>query len=105
MAKRKSVKKKVSKKVKIVKAKPKRKVTKKIRVRKEVQPTKKKFSLVFKNLVFFVIFFVLSLILFTASSKEIFENLFLLLAIIFGFIALSFFIVLLVLWFLKLMKK
>jgi len=65
----------------------------------------KKFSMVFRRFVFFLIFFVLFLILGFATSNELWDNFFGLAALIFGFISAAFLIVLLVLWFLKIMKK
>lgn len=67
--------------------------------------SKKKFSMVFRRFVFFLIFFVLFLILDYATSNELWDNFFGLAALIFGFISAALLIVLLILWFLKLMKK
>jgi len=61
--------------------------------------------MVFRRFVFFLIFFVLFLILGFATSNELWDNFFGLAALIFGFISAAFLIVLLVLWFLKIMKK
>ena len=66
---------------------------------------KKKFSMVFRRFVFFLIFFVLFLALDYATSNELWDNFFGIAALIFGFISAALLIVLLILWFLKLMKK
>lgn len=71
----------------------------------KVSSIKKKMKLVLKTLIFFVLVFVLSLVIYTASDNEIAENLFLLFSIIFGFVSIAFLIVLLVLFFFKLIKK
>lgn len=68
--------------------------------------SKKKFEMVFRRLVFFLIFFVLFLVLYYAvNSNELWNNFFGLVALIFGFISAALLIVLLVFWFMKLMKK
>ena len=64
-----------------------------------------KFNIVFRRFVFFLIFFVLFLILGFVTSNELWDNFFGLVALIFGFISAAFLIVLLILWFMKLMKK
>jgi len=66
---------------------------------------KKKFEMVFRRFVFFLIFFVLFLVLDFATSSELWDNFFGLAALIFGFISAALLIVLLILWFMKLMKK
>ena len=93
MVKKKSVQAKVSKKKPVGKNK------------KMVRSTPKKINLVLKNLILFVILFVLSGILYAVSGSEIYKNLFLLLSIIFGFVGVAFLIVLLIFLFLKIMKK
>jgi len=67
--------------------------------------SKKKFNMVFRRFVFFLIFFVLFLVLDFATSNELWNNFFGLAALIFGFISAALLIVLLILWFMKLMKK
>jgi len=66
---------------------------------------KKKINMVFRRLVFFLIFFVLFLVLYFAVSSERWNNFFGLAALTFGFISAALLIVLLVFWFMKLMKK
>ena len=65
----------------------------------------KKFRMVFRRFVFFLIFFVLFLVLDFVTSNELWDNFFGLATLIFGFISAALLIVLLILWFLKLMKK
>lgn len=87
---------------------PARKVSRKRSVgknKKMIRSTSKKINLVFKNLIFFAILFVLSRILYAVSGSETYENLFLLLSIVFGFVGVAFLIVLLIFLFLKIMKK
>jgi len=65
---------------------------------------KKKTGLIWKNLVLFVILFVVSLVLYSASGSDLYRDLFFVLSIFFGFIGLAFFIALLVYIFLKYLK-
>ena len=70
-----------------------------------VRSNHRKINLVLKNLVTFVILFVISLVLYMGATKEIYINLFASLLILFGFISVAFLIALLVFVFLKLFKK
>ena len=106
------VKKKRAKKV--IKRNPKKvkKIIKKSKVKrvvnkpkKLVRSTKRKISLVLKNFVLFVVISLVSLALHSVSNNDLFKNLFLLLVIISGFVAVAFLIVFLIFLFLKLMKK
>ena len=65
----------------------------------------RKFNMVFRRFVFFLIFFVLFLVLNFVTSNELWSSFFGIGTLIFGFISASLLIVLLVLWFLKIMKK
>jgi hypothetical protein len=110
MAKKKVIKKKIIRKKSVKKA-IKKKVVKKP-VKKVVSKSKKfvrsnvrKLKIVINNLIFFIILFVLSLILYSVSGEEMYINLFLMLSIIFGFVSLAFLISLLVLLFLKIMRR
>ena len=67
--------------------------------------SKKKFEMVFRRLVFFLIFFVLFLVLGFVTSNELWDSFFGIATLIFGFISAALLIVLLILWFMKLMKK
>lgn len=67
--------------------------------------TGRKIWLVAKNLIIFIILTAISYILSRVSEGEVYQNFFDLLWIILGFVSLAFFIVLLILLFLKLMKK
>lgn len=64
----------------------------------------KKERFIWRNLILFVILFVLSLVLYSASSSEIYDNLFLVLMIFFGFVGVAFLISFLVYFFLKKFK-
>ena len=65
----------------------------------------KKINVVGRRLIFFLIFFVVFVVLNAAVSNGLWSDFFGMGTWIFGFISASLFIVLLVLWFLKLMKK
>ena len=97
---------------KVVKKKPVKKIIKKSKVKrvvneskKLVRYTKKKINLVLKNLILFVAISLLSFALYSVSNNAIFKNLFLLLVIVSGFVAVAFLIVFLIFLFLKVMKK
>ena len=64
-----------------------------------------KLNMVGRRLKFFLIFFVLFVVLNAAVSNGLWSDFFGMGTLIFGFISAALFIVLLVLWFLKLMKK
>jgi hypothetical protein len=64
-----------------------------------------KLGLVFRNLILFVLLFLISYILSVVSEGEIFPPLFELLWIIFAFISIAFFLALLVLLFLKWLRR
>lgn len=83
-----------------VKKKVSRKTAKKIS-----KSSKNKFSLSWKNLIFFAFLSFLSFGLYTYTDEEMFKNLFQLLSIIFGFVAVAFLITFLIFLFLRLMKK
>jgi len=72
---------------------------------KKVRATKRKFRLVAKNLILFIILSLLSFLLYNVSSDQMYRDFFSLLTWILGFIAVAFFIVLLILFFLKVLKK
>jgi hypothetical protein len=92
-------KKRVVRKRPVVKAKPS------FSAAKKVISSKFKFGIVFRNLVLFVLLSLISYILYLVSESDVFINLFYLLWVVFGFISLAFFIALLVLLFLKWMKR
>lgn len=76
-----------------------------IRVR-GIHPAKnRKLNLVLTNLLVFIIFFVLSSILYVVSYGEFFDALFFLLSLIFGGLSIAFLIILLSLVFLRLFNK
>ena len=92
----------------MVKKKRMKKVSKKGIVRKPsrfVRSSKRKINLVLRNLIVFVVMSLISFVLYSVLINEIFKNLFSLLAMIFGFIAVAFLIILLVFLILKVMKK
>ena len=92
----------------MVKKKGMKKVSKKRVVKKPlrfVRSSKRKINLVLRNLILFVVMSLISFVLYSVLINEIFKNLFSLLAMIFGFIAVAFLIILLVFLILKVMKK
>jgi len=111
MVKKKSVK-RVSKKksVKTIKRvdKPKKLViSNKKKISKHtnaVRSNKKKIILILKNLILFTVISLVSFILYLVSNKEIFKNLFSILAMVFAFVSVAFLITLLIFVFLKLLK-
>lgn len=103
MVKKKVTRKKASKKkVSRAVAKP---VAKQQVTQKRILVTPSKFRLVLKNLILFVILAVISFIFFQASSNQMYIDFFLLLTWILGFIAVAFLIALLVLLFLKAIRR
>jgi hypothetical protein len=98
MAKKKVVKRKVSRK-KVSKA-----VAKPVN-QKRVLVTPSKFRLVLKNLILFALLAVISLILAVVSKNQLYKDFFLLLTWILGFIGVAFLISMLVLLFLRVIKK
>jgi len=95
VAKKKNSKKIVSKKV--------IKVTKPIP--KMTRSNKRKIIITLKQLILFAILFAISVLLYNLSNQEMYINLFFILSMLLGFITLAFLIVLLVLVFLKAIKK
>jgi len=71
----------------------------------KIRSTKRKIKLVLRNLIFFVVLSLISLVLYFLSNNAVFRNLFKLLTMLLGFVGAAFLIVLLALWILKLMKK
>jgi len=67
--------------------------------------SKFKLGIVFRNLVLFVLLFLISWILSVVSEGNVFPDLFYLLWIIFAFISVAFFLALLVLLFLKWIRR
>lgn len=65
----------------------------------------KKLNIALKNLLFFAVLYVVFTAISLVASNELFGNLFSLLAMISGYVALAFLIVTLIFVFLKLMKK
>jgi len=65
----------------------------------------RRINLVLWRLVFFLILFIISLVLNMAISNEMWSKLFGMLALITGFVSVAFLLVLLILWFMRLMKK
>lgn len=78
---------------------------KKVRASSRTAPKKKRFSLVVKNLILFIILFLLFLLLYNVSNNPIYQDFFWLLALILGFIALAFLILFLTLLFIRMKKK
>ena len=88
----------------MVKKKVKKKSAKKTR-RPKSWTEKQKINLVLKNLVLFTILALASFLLYFVSSDELLVNLFALLSIVLGFVAGAFLIILLVFFFMRMMKK
>ena len=65
----------------------------------------KKINMVGRRLVFFLILFALSLVFYVAFSNELWNDFFFAGVTIFGFISVALFLAMLVLWFMKAMKK
>ncbi|MBD3247163.1 hypothetical protein GF378_00915 [Candidatus Pacearchaeota archaeon] len=65
---------------------------------------KKTTGVIWKNLVLFIIFFVLSLVLYFASTADVYKDLFFVLSLFFGFVGIAFLIAFLVYFFLKKFK-
>lgn len=88
---------------------PKKRVKKNVNVRKAKRNLvffkDKKFNIVLNNLILFVILFVLFLVLDFVTSNDLWSNLFGILRLIFGFVALAFLIVLLIFLFTSWFKK
>ncbi len=80
---------------------PKKKRSKK----KKGFPLIQRIDLAWKNFVVFIILFILSFVLYSASSSDLLINLFAILSIFLGFLALAFLIVFVVLSILKSGKK
>lgn len=92
---------------KSVKSKSGKSVPKKVRnssIRKVVA-SQRKIKIVTSNLILFVILFVVSLGLYYVSTGEFFMNLFWMISLLTGLLAVTFLIIYLIFWFLKLMKK
>ncbi len=67
--------------------------------------TERKIGVIAKNLILFVILFVFSFILYNVSDQEMYVNLFFLLSVVFGFVVISFLIVYLIFFFVRIMRK
>lgn len=72
---------------------------------RKVRSTKNRIGLVFKNLILFVILFLVFYFIKRVSTDPDYVNTFYLLSIVMGFVALAFFIALLILLILRGMKK
>jgi len=118
MVKKKSVKKPSKKRV--VRKKPIRKIKRvsgrsknlsravksaKMPARKKPGVGNKKFNIVLKNLILFLVLFALSMIFYNFSKDVIYEQLFFLLSLLFGFVSIAFLIALLIFVILRMIKK
>ena len=74
-------------------------------VKKTVRTITERINLAWRRFILFLILFVFSLVLYSASSNQLFVNLFAIFSIVTGFVAFAFLIVLLVLWILKISRK
>ena len=68
-------------------------------------PRESKFRMVVRNLILFAVLFIISYMLFSVAGQEIYINLFFMLSLIFGFVALAFLIAFLIFLFLRILKK
>lgn len=75
------------------------------RVFKKMKFNQKKFNLATRRLIFFLIGFIASFVLYFVSTDEMLEEIFGLLAIVFGFVSIAFFMVFLIFLFMKIIKK
>lgn len=78
---------------------------KKVGKSKQLGVNKTKINLVIRNLIIFATISIISYTLYKILNKDMFESLFLLLAMIFAFLSVAFLIVLLTFIILKIMKK
>ncbi|MFH1585541.1 MAG: hypothetical protein ABIB79_02140 [archaeon] len=91
-------------KKKVKKAKPRIKAKQKVS-KSKVARAEKKFKIVRRQLIFFVILTLISYALFTVSNEEMYMNLFEFLYVIFGFVSIAFLIIFVAFLFMRLMKK
>ncbi len=85
--------------------KSKKSKTKSAKVVKNPSNLKRRFGIALRNLILFLIMFVVSYGLYSASSSDLMINLFFLLSVIFGFVSLAFLLVLLIFVFMKIIRK
>ncbi len=104
MVKKKSVARKVYPEKSLKKISTKGKKSSK-KIFKKTKFDQKKFELITRKLIFFVIGFISSFILYFVSTNEVLEEIFGLLSIVFGFISIAFFIIFLIFLFMKFIKK
>ena len=69
------------------------------------RPERTRFSFVVKNLVLFIILFILFLVLYYISTNAIYKNLFWILAVLIGFVGVAFLLVLLIFVFMRIFRK
>lgn len=102
-SKKKVVKKKPVKKTK--KSSPRIKKSSTKPVARKIRATNTRINLVVKNLILFTVLTLISYILYAVSTNELFDSFFYLLSMVLGFVSLAFLISLLVLLFLRVMRK
>jgi hypothetical protein len=86
--------------------KPRHKIrAKKASVSSKISSIRNNIRIVLNNLIIFFIFFLISLVLYSVVTSEVFRNLFFIFMLGFGFISVAFLITLLVFLFLKLFRK
>ncbi len=83
----------------------KKRAKKRAKPRKTISSVKKRIELAWKNLLFFAVLFVLSYVLYSVSSNPLLLNMFGILSIVLGVVAVAFLLSVLVLLFLKGMNK
>jgi len=107
-AKKKRVTKKKSTRSKLVKRAPARKTSSTAAMKHPVVAPRSdqgRVNLIFKNLILFAILFIIFLVLYNVATDEVYKNLFWILAVLMGFVAVAFLIALLVFVFIKLFRK
>lgn len=108
MPAKKKTKKTIKKKVRVPAKKiPKAKLTKPVKNKSvaSYEPRSNRISIVLKNLVLFGVLFILSVAIGWVSANKIVDEVFYILAILTGFVAVAFIILLLILFFMRQIRK
>jgi len=90
----------------------KKKMTKKRNIKRAINKpenligySQNKIKIVLRNLIVFVVLTIISMLLYEISTEEIYVNLFWLLSVLFGFVAIALLIALLAILFIRVLKK
>ena len=76
-----------------------------IHVGKNLPPLKTRFVIALKNLILFIVLFVLSIVLYSLSRTPIYKNFFLITSIVLGFVAVAYLIIFLIFVFMRAFNK